>query len=97
MWPSYSSINKTKKIDELLWGFVAVSLYGSAIWDEKSIYPRIETGCAYWQDMNDELVKKFNDQTFNQGSAILKSKQYYPKNLIVQHIPVKEKVKQNWS
>ena len=45
--------------------------------------------------MNEELVKKFNDQTFNQGSAILKSKQYYPKNLIVQHIPVKEKVKQN--
>ena len=28
----------------LLWDFDAVSLYPSAMWDEKSIYPRIETG-----------------------------------------------------
>ena len=47
--------------------------------------------------MNDELVEKFNIQTFNQGSAITKSKYYNPKELIVQQIPVKEKVKKNWS
>ena len=61
--------------------------------DEKSIYPRIETGYAYKKIMNDELVEKFNNQTFNQGSAILKNKFYHPKSLVVQHIPVKEKEK----
>ena len=43
--------------------------------------------------MNDELVEKLNNQTFTQGSAILKFKYYNPKNLIVQHLPVKEKLK----
>ena len=43
--------------------------------------------------MNDELVEKFNNQTFTQGSAILKIKVYNPKNLIVQHLPVKGKEK----
>ena len=42
--------------------------------DEKSIYPRIESGYAFTSDMNDELVEKFNYQTFTQGSAILKIK-----------------------
>ena len=62
------------------------------MWDEKSIYPRIETGYAFTPDMNNELVIKFNNQKFNQGSAILKIKYYNPKNLIVQHIPIKERV-----
>ena len=84
---------KQIKLDELLWDFDATSLYPSAMWDEKSIYPRIETGYAYTRDMNNEIVEKFNNQTFNQGSAILKIKYYNPKNLIVQHIPIKEKEK----
>ena len=75
----------------LLWDFDAVSLYPSAMWDEKSIYPRIETSYAYTPDMNNEIVEKFNNQTFTQGSAILKIKYYNPKDLIVQHIPIKEK------
>ena len=78
-------------LNDLLWDFDAVSLYPSAKSDEKSIYPRIETGYAYTQEMNDELVERFNNQTFTQGSAILKIKYYNPKDLIVQHLPVKEK------
>ena len=35
---------KQIKLEELLWDFDATSLYPSAMWDEKSIYPRIETG-----------------------------------------------------
>ena len=62
------------------------------MWDEKSIYPRIETGYAYTRDMNNELFEKFNTGNFNQGSAILKIKNYNPKDLIVQHLPIKEKV-----
>ena len=43
--------------------------------------------------MNDELVEKFSTGIFTQGSAILKNKNYNPKNLIVQHLPVKERDK----
>ena len=63
------------------------------MWDEKLIYPRIETGYAYTRDMKNELVEKFNNQTFTQGSAISKIKFYNPKHLIVQHLPVKEREK----
>ena len=79
--------------DDLLWDFDAVSLYPSAMSDPESIYPRIETGYPFTPDMNDDIVEKFNTQTSNQGSAILKIKNYNPKNLIVQHISVKEKQK----
>ena len=77
----------------LLWDFDAVSLYPSAMWDEKSIYLTIETGYAFTRDMNDELVEKFNTGNFNQGSAILRKNITIQKNLIVQHLPVKEKEK----
>ena len=72
-------IIKRIELIHLLWDYDAVSLYPSAMWDEKSIYPRIETGYAYKRDMNDELVEKFNTSNFNQGSAILKIKYYIPK------------------
>ena len=45
--------------------------------------------------MNDELVEKFNTQTFNQGSAFLKIKYYKPRNIVVQHLPINEKEKKN--
>ena len=75
----------------LLWAFDCTSLYPSAMWDELSKFPKIETGYAFTTDMNDELVEKFNNQTFTQVSAILKIKYYNPKNLIVQDLPLKEK------
>ena len=43
--------------------------------------------------MNGELAEKFNKGNFNQGSGILKIKFYNPNKLIVQHLPVKERVK----
>ena len=63
------------------------------MWDKNSIYPKIETGYAFEKHKNNELVDKFNNQTSTQGSAILKIKYYNLKNLIVQHLPVKEKEK----
>ena len=51
---------KQIKIDELIWDSDVVSLYHSAMWDENSMYPRIETGYSFTEDMNDELVKKLN-------------------------------------
>ena len=83
---------KEEELIHLLWDFDAVSLYPSALWDENSIYPRIEAGYAYTRNMNDELVNKFNTGKFNQGSAILKIKYSNPENSIVQHLPIKERV-----
>ena len=74
----------------------AYSLYPSAMWDENSVYPKIETGFALAPHLNDVYVKTFNDQTFNENgdeSAILTIKYYNPPNLIFQHLPIKEKVK----
>ena len=84
---------KQSSLNDLLWSFDGNSLYPSAMWDENSISPKIETGYVFTPDMNDELVEKFNTSKFTRGSAILKIKLYNPKNLIVQHIPVKEEEK----
>ena len=86
-------IIKRIELIHLIRDFDAVSLYPSAMRDENSVYPRIETGYAFTRDMNNELIEKFNNQTFTQGSAILKIKFYNPRELIVQHLPVKEKEK----
>ena len=48
---------KQIKSDELLWDYDANSLYPSTVWDEKSIYPRIETGYVFTPYMNKILVK----------------------------------------
>ena len=76
--------------------FDTTSLYPSAMWDEKSVYPKIETGFAFTAHMNDIYVEAFNNQMFNEDgdeSAILTIKNYNPPDLIFQHLPVKEKVK----
>ena len=56
---------KQMKLDELLWDIDAVSSCPSAMWDEKSIYPGIETGYAFTKDMNNELGEKFNASIFS--------------------------------
>ena len=74
----------------------ATSSYPSAMWDENSVYPKLETGFAFKPHMNNVYVEEFNNQTFNQDgdeSAILEIKYYNLRNLIFQHLPVKEKVK----
>ena len=43
--------------------------------------------------MKNEIVKKFKEDNFTRGSAFLKIKYSNPKNLIVQHLPVKERGK----
>ena len=90
--PIHQLISQLKKT-ELLWDFDCVSLYPSAMWDRDSMYPKIENGYALEKHMKKELVEKFVVQIFSQGSAILKIDYYKPKNLIVQHLPVKEKEK----
>ena len=86
-------IIKRIEMIHLLWDFDAVSLYPSAMLDPKSICPKIETAYAFTKNMNDDIVEKFNKIKFKQGCTFFKIKYYNPKNLIVQHLPVKEKVK----
>ena len=50
-----------RKLNEILWDYDAVSLHPSAMWQEKSIYPRIETGYTFTEDIYDELVEKFHN------------------------------------
>ena len=67
--------------------FDATSFYPSAMWDEKSVYPKVDTGFAPKPHINAVYIKSFNDQTFNQDgneSAILKPKYYNPPDLILQ-------------
>ena len=76
--------------------FDATSLYPSAMWDEKSVYPKIETGFAFKPHMNNVYVEAFNNQSFNGNvdeSAILTIKYHNPPDFIFQHLPIKEKVK----
>ena len=71
--------NKTQK------DYEGTSLYPSAMWDEKSVYTKIETGFAFKSEMNDIYVEAFNNQPFNQDgneSAILTIKYYNSPNLI---------------
>ena len=71
-------------------------LYPSALWDEKSVYPKIDTGFGFRPHMNDIYVETFNNKTFNQDgneSGILIINYYNPPNLKFQHLAINEKVK----
>ena len=50
-------LKKQIKLADLLWDYDAVILYPNAMWDEKWIYPRIETGYAFTEDMKDDSLK----------------------------------------
>ena len=64
-------------LKDVMMDFDAASLYPSAGWDEKSVYPKIETGFAFKPHKKNVYVKAFNDQNFIEDgdeSAILKVK-----------------------
>ena len=76
--------------------FDATSLHSSAMYVEKSVYPKIEKGFAFKPYMNDVYVEAFNNQTFKQDgkeSAFLKLIYYNPPDLMFQHLPLEQKVK----
>ena len=91
-------LKKIQKVthNDVMVDFYATSLYSSALWDKNSVYPRIKTGFAFKSLMNETYIDAFNNQTFNDDgdeSVILRKKFYNPPDLIFQHLPVKEKVK----
>ena len=80
--------------NDVMMDFHATSLYPSAMWDESSVYPKLETAFAFKPEMKKTYVNAFNNQTFNEDGdepAILRIKQYHPPDIIFEHLPVKEK------
>ena len=72
------------------------SSYRSAMWDENSVYSKLETGFAFKPYMNDVYVESFNNQTFKEkcdGNTFWIIKHSNPLNSLFQHVPVTEKVK----
>ena len=76
--------------------FHATSLNPSAIWDENSVYPKKGNGFVFKPLMINIHVEAFINQTLNQDgneTAILRRKFYNPPNLIIQHLAIKENVR----
>ena len=93
--PIHKKLQKLNIFD-LMMNFDSTSLYPSAMWIAKSVYPKTESGFSFKPYMNDDYVKAFSNQTFNQDgneSVILKIRYYIPPDRIFQHLPIKEKVK----
>ena len=76
--------------------FDATSLDPSAMWDEKSVCPKTESGFLCKPHVNNIYVEAFNNQSFDKHgneSAILKIIYYHPLDLIFQHLPILKKGK----
>ena len=74
--------------------FDATSLHISVMWNNESVYPKMENGFAFTPFTNDVHVEVFNIHTSNHDgneSEILKIKCHNPPDLIFQHLPIKEK------
>ena len=59
--------------------FDATSLYPSAMWDETSVYPKMEPRFSFTPHLNKIFVNAFHNRTFNQDdieSAIFKKKTF---------------------
>ena len=86
--PIHKKIQKLDVNNDVMMDYDGNSLYHSAIWDENSVYPKIQTGFAFKPYWNDICVEAFNNQTFNQNineSTKLRLKYYNPPNNIFQH------------
>ena len=63
----FTKPNKLKNLDpnNVMMDFDATSLYTSAMYNENSLYPKIENGFFFKSYMNDGFVKVFNLQSLN--------------------------------
>ena len=63
--PIHKKLQKLK-VNDVMMDFDATSLYPSAMWDENSVYTKIESGFAFKPHTNKTYIDAFNNQTFNQ-------------------------------
>ena len=80
--------------DDLLVSYDFNSLYPSAQIDKNSTWPKIETAYPFKKYMNNAICILFNSGKWNElnRSAFLTVKYHNPKDLIFQHLPIKEKI-----
>ena len=74
--------------------FDCASFYPSALYDEKPVYLKKETGFDFEAFMSNVYVKEIINQTFNQNgneTPFLKKEYYNPPILIFQHLPAERK------
>ena len=85
---------KINKVD-LLVSYDFNSLYPSAQIDKNSTWPKIETAYPFKKYMSDAVCRLFNRGRWNElnRSAFLTTKYHNPENLVFQHLPIKEKIK----
>ena len=71
------------------------SLNPSAQIDKNSTWPEIGTSYPFKIFMNESVCSLFNSGIWNElnRSAFLTVKYHNPENLIFQHLPIKEKIK----
>ena len=62
--------------------FDATSLYPSAMYDENSVYSKIESGFAFIPYMNDVYVETFNNQIL----TMMKMKDQFQKKITIHQI-----------
>ena len=81
--------------DDLLVSYDFNSLYPSAQIDKNSTWLKIETAYPFKKYMNNAICTLFNSGRWNElnRSAFLTIKYHNPENLIFQHLPLKEKIK----
>ena len=60
MLPIHEGLSKLNS-NKTQMDFDEISLYSSAMWDENSVYPKIENGLSIKPHMNDVYVEAFNN------------------------------------
>ena len=60
--PIHKKLQKLN-LSDVLMDFDATNFYPSAMWDENSVFPKIETGFAFKPHMNNVYVETFSNQT----------------------------------
>ena len=80
--------------DGLLVSYDFNNLYPSAQIDLKSTWPKIETAYSFKKYMSDAFCKLFNSGKWIEliRSVFLNVKYHKTRNLIFQHLPVREKI-----
>ena len=84
--------------DDLVVSYDFNSLYPSAEIDKNSTWPKIETAYPFKKYISESICTFFNSGRWNElnRSAFLTVKYHNPENLIFQHLPSKEKVKNQY-
>ena len=89
-----NELQNTNK-DDLLVSYDFYSLYPSAQITSNNIWPKVETACPFKKHMNESICSWSKNGSWNElkRSAFRTVKYHNPENLVFQHLPVKNKIK----